>query len=107
MFDVYRLSTFLVHANNSHKHPARTLIIDASVARDETPPSARTTSMGEIEKREARQAARTRKSKGAQPEDRTQATSKNPPNIEVIPHKFSVGAWPMGATAGNTRAKFY
>jgi hypothetical protein len=26
MFDVYRLSTFLVHANNSHKHPASTLI---------------------------------------------------------------------------------
>jgi hypothetical protein len=29
MFDVYRVSTFLVHANNSHKHPARTLITDA------------------------------------------------------------------------------
>ncbi len=30
MWDVHRLSTFLVHANNSHKHPARTLITDAS-----------------------------------------------------------------------------
>ncbi len=28
-WDVYRVSTFLVHANNSHKHPARALITDA------------------------------------------------------------------------------
>jgi hypothetical protein len=57
MFDVYRLSTFLVHANNSHKHPARTLITEASVARDELPPSVRTL-MGKLEKQEARKAAR-------------------------------------------------
>jgi hypothetical protein len=74
MFDVYRLSTFLIHANNSQKHPARTLITKESVARDETPPSVRTL-MGELERQEARKTARlsTRKSKGAQPEDRTQA----------------------------------
>jgi hypothetical protein len=71
MFDAYRLSTFLVHANKSHKHPARTLITEASAARNEIPPSVRTL-MGELEKQEARKAARlsTRKSKGAQPEDR-------------------------------------
>jgi hypothetical protein len=71
MFNVYRLSTFFVHANNSHKRLARTLITEASMARDELPPSARTL-MGELEKQEARKAERlsTRKSKGAQPEDR-------------------------------------
>ncbi len=57
MFNVYRLLTFLVHANNSHKHPARTLITEASVARDELPPSARIF-MGELEKQEARKAER-------------------------------------------------
>ncbi len=62
------------------------------------------TLVGELEKQEARTAARlsTLKSKGAQPEDRTQATSESPPKIEVIPQKNSVGAWLMEATAGNT-----
>jgi hypothetical protein len=73
------------------------------------PPSVRTL-MGELEKQEARKAARlsTRKSKGAQPEDRAQATSESPPKIEAIPHKYSVGAWLMEATAGtagNTRTR--
>jgi hypothetical protein len=106
MFDVYRLSNFLVHANNRHKHPARTLITEASVARDEIPPSARTL-MGELEKQEARKAARlsTRKSKGAQSEDQIPATSESPLNIEAIPHKYSVDAWLIEATAGNTRTR--
>ncbi len=102
MFDVYRVSTFLAHANNSHKHPARTLIAEASVARDGLLPSVRTL-MGELEKRDARKAGRvTRKSKGAQL--KTQATSESPPKIETIQHTFSVGAWLLGATIGNTRA---
>ncbi len=29
LWGMYRVSTFLVRANNSHKHPARTLITDA------------------------------------------------------------------------------
>jgi hypothetical protein len=105
MFDVYRLSTFLVHANNSHKHPARTLITDASVARD-TGSTAIRTLMGELEKQAARQAARaTRESKGAQPENRTETTSESPPKIETIPHTFSVGAWLLDATKDNARAR--
>jgi hypothetical protein len=68
MFDVYRLTTFLVLDNNSHKHPARTLITDASVARDTGSITIRTL-IGELEKQEARKAARaTRESKGAQPD---------------------------------------
>ncbi len=66
IFDVYRLSTFLVHANKSRKHPARTLITEASVVRNEMSPLVRNL-MDELEKQEARKAARlsTRKSKGA------------------------------------------
>ncbi len=105
MFDVYRLSTFLVHAKNSHKHPARTLITDASEARDTGSITIRTL-MGELEKQAARKAARaTRESKGAQAENRTQTTSESPPKIETIPHTFSVGAWLLGATQDNTRAR--
>ena len=45
MFDVYRLSTFLVHENNHHKHPPQMMITDAtSIERynEEIPPSVRT-----------------------------------------------------------------
>jgi hypothetical protein len=92
MFDVYRLSTFLAHANNIHKHPPRTLITNASVAQDETPPSVRT-SMGELEKQEVRKETRhsTLKSKGAQPETQIKSTSDTPPKIEAQPHENSVG----------------
>ncbi len=31
MFDIYRLSTFLVRENNLHKHPPQMLITDAEV----------------------------------------------------------------------------
>ncbi len=81
-------------------------ITEASVARNETPPSVRTL-MGELEKQEARKTARlsTHKSKGAQPEDRTQATSDSPSKIETIPHKYSVGAWLMETTAGNAKKR--
>ncbi len=34
LWDAYRVSTFLVHSNNSHKHPARTLITDAVEAKN-------------------------------------------------------------------------
>jgi hypothetical protein len=61
--------------------------------------------MVELEK-QARKAARaTQKSKGAQPEDRTQTTSENPPKIETIPHTFSVGTWLLDASKDNTRAR--
>jgi hypothetical protein len=104
-FDVYRLLTLLVHANNSHKHPARTLITDTSEARDTGSTTIRTL-MGELEKQAARKAARaTRESKGAQPKNRTQTTSESPPKIETIPHTFSVGAWLLDATKDNTRAR--
>ncbi len=94
MFDVYRLSTFLVHANNIRKYPPRTLITNASVAQDETPPSVRT-SMGELEKQETRKATRrsTLNSKGAQPETQIKSTSDSPPKIEAQPHENSVGTW--------------
>ena len=94
MFDVYRLSTFLVHTNNSHKHPPRTLITNASVAQDETPPSVRT-SMGELDKQEAQKAMHlsTLKSKGAQPETRIKVPSDTPPKIEAQPREYSVGTW--------------
>jgi hypothetical protein len=49
MFDVYRLSTFLIHANNSHKHPARTLITDAFEATNTGSTTIRTL-IGELEK---------------------------------------------------------
>ena len=45
MFDTYRLSTFLVHENNLHKHPPQMLITDATLIErynEETPPSVRT-----------------------------------------------------------------
>ena len=45
MFDTYRLSTFLVHENNLHKHPPQMLITDPTLIErynDETPPSVRT-----------------------------------------------------------------
>ena len=45
MFDTYRLSTFLVHENNLHKHPPQMLITDATLIErynKETPPSVRT-----------------------------------------------------------------
>ncbi len=31
MFDIYRLSTFLIHENNLHKHPPQMLITDATL----------------------------------------------------------------------------
>jgi hypothetical protein len=105
MFDVYRVSTFLVHANNSHKHPARTLITDAFEATNTGSITIRTL-IGELEKQEAQRAARaTRNSKGAQSEDRTQTSSKSPPKIETIPHTFSVGAWLLDPTKNNTRMR--
>jgi hypothetical protein len=105
MFDVYRLSTFLVHANNSHKHPARTLITDALGATNTGSTTIRTL-IGELEKQEARKAARaTRNLKGAQSENRTQTSSESPPKIETISHTFSVGAWLLDATKNNTRAR--
>ena len=45
MFDVYRLSTFLVHENNHHKHPPQMFITDATLIErynEEIPPSVRT-----------------------------------------------------------------
>jgi hypothetical protein len=105
MFDVYRVSTFLVHANNSHKHPSRTLITDAFEATNTGSTTIRTL-IGELEKQEARRAARaTPNSKGAQSEDRTQTSSKNPPKIVTIPHTLSVGAWLLDATKNNTRMR--
>jgi hypothetical protein len=105
MFDVYRVSTFLVHANNSHKHPARTLITDAFEATTTGSTTIRTL-IGELEKQAAQRAARsTRNSKGAQSEDRTQTSFKCPPKIEIIPHTFSVGAWLLDATKNNTRMR--
>ncbi len=105
MWDVYRLSTFLVHANNSHKHPARTLITDAFEATNTGSTTIRTL-IGELEKQAARKAARaTRNSKGAQSEDRTQTSSTSPPKIETIPHTFSVGAWLLDATKNNARMR--
>ncbi len=100
MWDVYRTSTFLVHSNNSHKHPARTLITDAAEATN-TKPLLRTL-MGELKKRAAREIAQNiaranRESKGDQP--------ANPPKIKSIPHPFSVGAWLLDATKNNTRAR--
>jgi hypothetical protein len=84
MWDVYQVSTFFVHANNSHKHPARILITDAVEATNTGSTIIRTL-IGELEKQAARRTARaTRNSKGSQ--------SENPPKIESIPHTFSVGA---------------
>jgi hypothetical protein len=105
MFDVHRVSTFLVHANNSHKHPARTLITDESEATNTGSTTIRTL-IGELEKPAARKAARaTWNSKGAQSENRTQTSSESPPKIETIPHTFSAGAWLLDATKNNTRAR--
>jgi hypothetical protein len=105
MFDLYRVSTFLVYADNSHKHPARTLITDAFEATNTGATTIRTL-IGELEKQAARKAARaTRNSKGAQSEDRTQTSSTSPPKIETIPHTFSVGAWLLDATKNNTRMR--
>ncbi len=102
MWDVYRVSTFLVHANNSHKHPARTLITDAVETTNTGSTSIRTL-IGQLEKQSARRAARaTRNSKGAQSEDWTQTSSKSPPKIETIPRTFSIGAWLLDATKNNT-----
>jgi hypothetical protein len=102
---LYRLSTFLVHANNSHKHPTRILITDAFEAINTGSTTIRTL-IGELEKQAARKAARaTRNSKGAQSENRTQTSSESPPKIETIPHTFSVGAWLLDATKNNTRAR--
>ena len=45
MFGIYRLSTFLVHENNIHKHPPQMLVTDAALIErynEETPPSVRT-----------------------------------------------------------------
>jgi hypothetical protein len=94
MFDVYRLSTFLVHTNNSHKHPPGTLITNTSVAQDETPPSVRT-AIGELDKQEAQKTMRlsTLKSKGTQPETQVKVPSDTPPKIEAPPHENSVGTW--------------
>jgi hypothetical protein len=84
MWDVYRISTFLVHANNSHKHPARTLITDAFEATNTGSTTIRTLIV-EFEKQAARKAARaTRNSKGAQSEVRTHTSSTSPPKIETI-----------------------
>jgi hypothetical protein len=52
MWDVYRVSTFLVHANNSHKHPARALITDAVEANYRGSTTIRTLT-GELEKQAA------------------------------------------------------
>jgi hypothetical protein len=103
MFDVYRLSTFLVHENNIHKHPPRTLIIHASVTREETP-FVRTL-ISELEKQEVRKVTRlcTLKLKGAQPENQVKSTSESPSKIEAQPHEKSVGTWLLEATAGNKR----
>jgi hypothetical protein len=91
------LSTLLVHANNSHKHPARTLITDAVEATN-TGSTIMRTLIGELERQAARRTARaTRNSKGSQ--------SENPPKIESIPHTFSVGAWLLDATKNNTRMR--
>jgi hypothetical protein len=105
MWDTYRLSTFLVHANNSHKHPARALITDAFEA-TRTRSTTIYTLIGELEKQAERKAARaTRNSKGAQSENRTQTSSASPPKIETIPHTFSIGAWLLDATKNNTRMR--
>jgi hypothetical protein len=105
VFDVYRLSTFLVHANNSHKHPVRTLITDALEATNTGSTTIRTL-IGELEKQAARKAASdTRNSIGAQSANLTQTSSESPPKIETIPHTFSVGAWFLDVTKDNTRAR--
>ncbi len=105
MFDVYRLSTFLVHSNNSHRHPARTLITNAFEATNTGATTIRTL-IGELEKQAARKAARdTRNSKGTQSANRSQTSSESPPKIETIPHTFSVGAWLLDGTKDNTRAR--
>jgi hypothetical protein len=56
MWDVYRISTFLVHANNSHKHPARALITDAVEATNTGSTTIRTL-IGELEKQAVRSIA--------------------------------------------------
>jgi hypothetical protein len=105
LWDVYRVSTFIVHANNSHKHPARTLITDAFETTNTGSTTIRTL-ICELEKQAARRAARaTRNSKVAQSEGQTQTSFKRPPKIETIPHTFSVGAWLLDATKNNTRMR--
>jgi hypothetical protein len=105
MWDAYRLSTFLVHANNSHKHPARALITDTFEATRTGSTTIRTL-IGELEKQAEWKAARaTRNSKGAQSENRTQTSSASPPKIETIPHTFSIGTWLLDATKNITRAR--
>ncbi len=90
LWDVYRVSTFLAHANNSHKHPARALITDAVEATNTSSSTFRTL-IGELEKQAVRRAAlATRNSKDAK--------SESPPKIETIPYTFSVGAWLLDAT---------
>ncbi len=97
MWDVYRVSTFLVHPNNCHKHLARALITD-SVEATNTGSTTIRTLIGELELRAQRRKARaTRQSKGAQP--------ANPPKIDTIPHTFSVGAWLLDAIQHNTRMR--
>ncbi len=86
-----------IHANNSHKHPARALITDAVQATNTGSTTIRTL-IGELEKQTARSITRaTRESKGAQ--------IANPPKIESIPHTFSVGAWLLEATKNNARMR--
>jgi hypothetical protein len=92
-----RVSTFLVHANNSHKHSASALITDAVEATN-TGPSTIRTLIGELEKQAVRRTVRaTQNSKDAQ--------SESPHKIETIPHTFSVGAWLLDATKNYTRMR--
>lgn len=67
MFDTYRLSTFLVHENNLHKHPPQMLITDPTLIErynDEIPPSARTL-ISDWNRSQDTSSEATQKSKGA------------------------------------------
>ena len=69
MFGIYRLSTFLVHENNIHKHPPQMLVTDAALIEqhnEETPPSVHTLIADWNTKAPQDTSSNTQKSKGAQ-----------------------------------------
>ena len=69
MFGIYRLSTFLVHENNIHKHPPQMLVTDAALIEqhnEETPPSVHTLIADWNTKAPQGTSSNTQKSKGAQ-----------------------------------------
>ena len=91
MFDVYRLSTFLVHENNHHRHPPQMFITDATLIErynEEIPPSVRT--LIDTWNRNTPQdtsSEATQKSKGVQTTDcdTEVTTSYNNDTTELVP----------------------